>query len=66
MNNFELRNELKRHGFACWQLADLLGVSEATLTRILRHELPPERREHIMQLIETAAERRDRNDDQGI
>ncbi len=38
-----------------WQIADALGVSEPTITRMLRHEVPEEKLNHIIQIIDRLA-----------
>lgn len=55
MENEKIRNQLKTFNLKQWQLADLLGISEFTLTRKLRHELPAEEQKRICELIEKAA-----------
>ena len=51
MVNSIIKEELKNNGWTFWQLADALGVSEATITRMMRHELPEEKREEILTII---------------
>lgn len=51
MNNKDIRNLLKEKGIFNWQLADKLGISEATLTRKLRRELPTEEKEKLIKVI---------------
>lgn len=51
MSNLTIRNELKIAGMKHWQLADLLEISEQTMCRKLRHELPKEEQERIISLI---------------
>lgn len=51
MNNVEIRATLKQAHMTQWQLADLLGITEWTLTRKLRKELSEEEKESILQLI---------------
>ena len=41
-----ITNELKQ-----WQLAKLLGMHEAALSRKLRFELPPEEQKRIIEII---------------
>ena len=49
--NEKIREALKNNRIPLWQLADLLGVSESTVTRMMRHELPEEKREEILTII---------------
>ena len=55
MKNIRIRIKLMEHNKRLWWLADLLGTSEATISRRLRKELPEEEQEHICQLIEEKA-----------
>ena len=41
-NNLEIRQKAKEKGVLLWEVADKLKISEATMTRKLRKELPPE------------------------
>lgn len=38
--NADIRKVAKESGVSLWELADEMNVSEPTLTRMLRHELP--------------------------
>lgn len=49
--NERIRQAVKDEGMHLWQLSDVLGVSEATITRWLRHEMPVERQEEIIGAI---------------
>lgn len=51
--NVEVRNALKNRRISQWQLADLLGVSEQTIYRKLRKELPDEEKEKILKVIQS-------------
>lgn len=56
--NKNVRAVLNRCGIRQWQLADLLGISEQTLCKTLRHELPESKQAEMTRLIEEyAAER---------
>lgn len=52
-NNEAIRALLKKSNFTLWQLADALGVSEATITRMMRHEVSDEKYAEIVTLIRT-------------
>lgn len=58
--NIAIRNSLKKHGLYAYSLADLLGVSEATITRMMRHELPKDEQKRIIGLIEKEANKNER------
>ncbi len=51
MYNEKIRNELFNSGMRQWMLADALEISEYTLCKRLRHELPKEEQERIISLI---------------
>lgn len=40
-----------------WRIADELGISENTMLRRLRHQLPPDQEAEVLQAIERAAEK---------
>lgn len=52
--NEAVRRALRIKNMAVWQLADLLGVSDNTLFRRLRHELPEEEQKKMIHLIKNA------------
>lgn len=52
-NNKPIRDAMRVAGIAAWQLADMLGVHENTVYRMLRHELSPEDQQDIVALIES-------------
>ena len=53
--NDRIRNEAKRKGVRLWQIADQLGLADCNFSRKLRHELPKEDREKILQIINEIA-----------
>ena len=55
MNNMMIRIKLLEHNKRLWWLAQILGISESTLTRRLRDELPEEEQVRIVNLIEEHA-----------
>lgn len=58
MCNMDVRSAAKEKGVFLYQIADKLGVSEPTMIRWLRYELPTEKKTKIMQIIsELAAEK---------
>ena len=56
MKNLTIRKEAKEKNVALWQIADELQISEPTMTRRLRHELPAEDTEKILAIIARIAE----------
>lgn len=51
MKNYEIKVELMKRGMKQYELASLLGISEWTLSRKLRKELPDEEKQHILEII---------------
>lgn len=57
MCNIDIRAEAKKAGVFIYAIADKLGISEPTMTRLLRSELPEEKKAQIRGIIsEIAAE----------
>jgi hypothetical protein len=52
--NQEVREALQNKGMKQWELADMLGISEFTLTRWLRKELTEEEKEQLLKAINEA------------
>lgn len=62
MENLEIRRKLKETKVMQWQVADKLGVSEMTLVRKLRYELPEAEKQKIFSVIEEiSVEKNNRN-----
>jgi len=59
MSNLEIREALQKSKMKQWQLADLLGMSEFTLSRKLRKELSKADKEKIKQIINAHVENGD-------
>ena len=51
MQNKDIRRAIGAHGLKQWQVAEALGISEATFYRKMRKELPNEEKEKILTLI---------------
>lgn len=58
MANEEIRKRLKNVGMKLWELADEMGVSEPTVIRWFRHELPTDKREKVEHIIAQAEKER--------
>lgn len=56
MVNEEIRQAISHAGIKQWKVADALGISEATFTRWLRKELPPEKKLEILSTISRTKE----------
>ncbi len=55
MQNIDLKQAAKQADVRIWRLADYLGISEATMTRKLRHELPEEEKQKLLSAIDRLA-----------
>ena len=51
MKNQENRNAMKENNIKQWELAEMLGISENTMCRKLRKELPDEEKKRILEII---------------
>ncbi len=52
--NQEVREALHNKSMKQWELADMLGISEFTLTRWLRKELTEDKKELLLKAINEA------------
>lgn len=52
MTNKKIRMKMIEHDLKQWQLAKLMGKSEATVYRLLRDELPEDEQDRICEVIE--------------
>ena len=53
--NQEIREYAAKNGVYLWEIALAMGISEPTMTRKLRMELPDRDREEIMRIINDLA-----------
>ena len=53
--NQEIREYAAKNGVYLWEIALAMGISEPTMTRKLRTELPDRGREEIMRIINDLA-----------
>ncbi len=51
-NNTTIRDAMQKYGVPQWKCAEIMGISEFTFTRKLRHELPESEQLRIVSLIE--------------
>lgn len=51
MANELVRNELRKSGLRQWELAGILGISEQTIYRKLRKELPANEQKQLISVI---------------
>ena len=52
MKNIRIRVAMTQKNMKQWQLAEKLEISEASVSRLLRHELPEAEQKRIIELIE--------------
>ena len=51
MKNKEIRRAAAGNGIRLWQLAEALGITDSSLSRKLRRELPDEEKKKILYVI---------------
>lgn len=51
MNTEEIKRSASRKKVAIWMIADKIGISENTLYRWLRHDLPIEKQQLVLNAI---------------
>lgn len=56
LKNTDIREAAKKASVRIWEVARALGLSDNTLTRRLRDELPPEEKEKILGIIDRLAQ----------
>lgn len=56
--NEDIREAAKAAGVRLWEIGDVLGIADYTLSRRLRYELDPDEREEIFAIIERILEER--------
>lgn len=55
MRNLRVRKKSQENSIPLWRIAQALGVSEATMTRRLRIELPEEEQARLCSIIDELA-----------
>lgn len=60
MANERIRKALKAAGVRQWELANVMGISEATIYRTLRTELPEDDTKKMLELIEKLSAEREK------
>ncbi len=65
-NNQVIRREARACNVPLWRIAVRLGISEPTMTRRLRTELPEEERQKILTVIHQLSEETDREVDRRV
>lgn len=58
--NNDVKAKMRTYEISQWMIADVIGVSENTINRWLRHQLPPQKRELLMNAIETCRQKKEK------
>lgn len=58
MSNTDIREAAKQAGVFLYAVADKLGISEPTMTRLLRRELPDEKKKELKGIIAELSEQK--------
>lgn len=58
MKNCAIRTAAKTAGVKLWEIAEACGTNDSNFSRKLRHELPMEEQEKILEIIRQIAETR--------
>lgn len=56
--NNDIRELAKRNGICLWQIAERLEITDSYFSRILRKELPSEKKMKIVKIIKEMSENR--------
>ena len=62
MKNQALRQAAKAAKVPLWRIAEVLGVSEPTMTRKLRRELPENEKQQMLKIVEQLAKEAETDD----
>lgn len=60
MANEDLRKALKEADVYYWQVADVYGLSDTNFSKLLRKELPKDKKARILRIVEELAKRKGR------
>jgi predicted XRE-type DNA-binding protein len=52
MKNEDIRQVAKTAGVKLWQVAEVVGVNDGNFSRKLRHELPEDEKQKILEIID--------------
>lgn len=55
-SNLDVRTVAKNKGVLLWEIANYMNISEATMTRKLRCELPANEKQRILAVIDEIAD----------
>ena len=63
MANLQIKLMARGHNIPQWKIAEYLGISEITLSRMLRKELTPEKKEQIKKIIKELSKKEKENNE---
>lgn len=52
MKNKDIRQAAKSAGVCLWQIAEVVGLNDGNFSRKLRHELPDDEKQRILEIID--------------
>lgn len=52
-NNIEIRNAIFSNNIKKWEIANKLGITDSTFSRMLRNEISNEKKKEILNIINT-------------
>lgn len=52
MQNTDIRRAAAANGVRLWEIAEALGIADSTLSKMLRKELPHEKKQDIFAIID--------------
>lgn len=61
MNNNDIRMMARNQDVRLWEIADKLNMHDSNFSKMLRKELPSEKKEHIYKIINEIVKERDLN-----
>ena len=61
MNNNDIRMMARNQDVRLWQISDKLNMQDSNFSKMLRKELPSEKKEHIYKIINEIAKERECN-----
>ena len=51
ITNAEVREKIRKSGLYAYQVAERIGMTETSFSRMMRHELSPKRRQQILNAL---------------
>lgn len=60
MSNQDIRQYAKKADVRLWEVAEFLGISDPTMTRKLRHELPETEKTKILKIIDELSQAKEK------